>query len=213
MPMTPPTDRTPDRAADRVQGDPVQGDTPLEDPAVLAASWLPPEGADPMRMTLSTIDEDGFPRGRTVLLSEFDGERFFFHTDAASRKVADLAANPRVALTVLWPDFSRQLVVQGTAQVAPAEEQARAFRLRSGYLKQLAWQNTAEYAQLPLGDREAAWARFRDEVPAPAQPEGWVGYAVVPHRILFWVANPDAASRRVEYVRTESGWDRRYLPG
>ncbi len=194
---------------------PVLGDETVADPAALAASWLPPLGAEPLRMTLSTIDEDGFPRARTVLLSEFDGERVYFHTDAASRKVADLAANPRVALTVLWPDGSRQLVVQGTAAPASAEELADAYRRRSPYLKQLAWQNTQAYAELPLAEREAAWARFRDETPEPAQPEGWVGYGVLPHRLLFWAAHPEggSASRRVEYVRDGGGWTLRRLPG
>ncbi|MDQ1131315.1 pyridoxamine 5'-phosphate oxidase family protein [Microbacterium sp. SORGH_AS_0888] len=197
----------------RFEADPVQGDAPADDPAALAASWLPGPDEDPMRMVVATIDADGFPRSRTLLLSEFDGERFFFHTDARSRKVTDLRADPRVSLTVLWPDFSRQLVVQGTALPASEEELSDAFRRRSPYLKQLAWQNTFEYARMPLATREATWAAFREEHPEPAQPAEWVGYGVRPHRLLFWVANPDAASRRVEYVRTASGWERRYLPG
>lgn len=194
---------------------PVLGDAPVDDPAVLAASWLPPIDAEPLRMTLSTIDADGFPRARTVLLSEYDGERFYFHTDAASRKVVELAADPRVALTVLWPDGTRQLVVQGTATPAPAEELADAFRRRSAYLKQLAWQNTPAFAQLPLAERERSWAAFRAEHPVPAQPEGWVGYGVTPHRLLFWAAHPagEVAARRVEYERAGHGWTRRYLPG
>jgi len=193
--------------------DPVLGDVPAADPGPLAASWLPPREGEPMRMTLSTIDADGFPRARTVLLSEFDGERFFFHTDARSHKVADLAADPRVALTILWPDSSRQLVVQGTAAPAPAEECAEVYRRRSPYLQQLAWLNTAEYAQLPLSEREARWARFGADAVPPPQPADWVGFGVRPHRYLFWAAHPDAASRRVEYVRSADGWTRRPLPG
>lgn len=194
---------------------PVLGDVDTADPAALAASWLPPLGAEPMRMTLSTIDADGFPRARTVLLSEFDGERFYFHTDADSAKIADLQANPRVALTVLWPDGSRQLVVQGTASPAPADELADAFRRRSPYLKQLAWLNTADHARLPFAEREAVWAAFAAEVPEPAQPEGWTGYGVLPHRLLFWAAHPTggSASRRIEYVREGDGWAHRPIPG
>ncbi|MFT4210532.1 MAG: pyridoxamine 5'-phosphate oxidase family protein [Microbacterium sp.] len=193
--------------------DPVQGDVPVADPLALAASWLPGPTDEPLRMTLSTIDADGFPRARTVLLTEFDGRRFFFHTDALSRKVADLAADPRVCLTVLWAEAGRQLVVQGTASSADAEEAAEAYRRRSPYLRQLAWQNTVEYAQLPLAEREAAWAAFRAEAPDPAQPDGWAGFAVEPHRLLFWVAHPDAASRRAEYTRAGAGWALRRLPG
>jgi pyridoxamine 5'-phosphate oxidase len=193
--------------------DPVQSDAPPPDPLALAADWLPAPGEDRALMTLSTIDADGFPRSRTVMLSEFDGGRFFFHTDARSRKVADLAANPRVSLTVLWPGFTRQLVVQGTAEIAPAAEVAGAYAHRSPYLRQLAWLNTADYAQLPRAERERRWAEFAAAEPQPPQPDGWVGYAVTPHRMLFWVSHPDAAGRRLEYVRAGNGWDRRYLPG
>ncbi len=193
--------------------DPVQGDAPLADPAALATAWLPGEGEDRMLMTLSTIDEDGFPRSRTVMLSEFDGGRFYFHTDALSRKAADLAGNPKVSLTILWPGFTRQIVVQGTASPAPDDEVAETYRRRSPYLRQLAWQNTAEFARRPLAERVAQWTEFRDAEPEPGQPDRWVGYAVTPHRIMFWVSHPDAASRRVEYTRTADGWEHRYLPG
>ncbi len=193
--------------------DPVQSDVPVDDPAALTASWVPGEGEDRMLMTLSTIDADGFPRSRTVMLSEFDGERFYFHTDALSRKVADLAGDPRVSLTLLWPGFTRQIVVQGVAAAAPGAEVAAAYSGRSPYLKQLAWQNTEEFARLPLAERVARWARFGDDEPDPPQPPRWVGYGVLPHRYLFWVSHPAAASRRVEYVRSGDAWARRYLPG
>lgn len=193
--------------------DPVQGDTPPTDPAALAASWLPGPDEDRMAMTLSTVDGEGFPRSRTVLLSEFDGERLYFHTDAESRKVADLAANPRVSLVFLWPAFTRQLVVQGMAERADDAEIARAYARRSPYLRQLAWQNTEDFAALSRVEREAAWARFRHEHAEPEQPAGWVGFAVRPHRYLFWTSHPDAASRRLEFVRSGAGWSRRHLPG
>jgi pyridoxamine 5'-phosphate oxidase len=193
--------------------DPVQGDTPPSDPAALAASWLPGPDEESMPMTLSTIDADGYPRSRTVLLTEFDGERLYFHTDAESRKVADLAANPRVSLALLWPAFTRQLVVQGIAQRADEAEIARAYARRSPYLRQLAWQNTADFAARRLAEREAAWERFGTEHPEPAQPAGWVGFAVRPHRYLFWTSHPRAASRRLEFVRDGAGWSRRHLPG
>lgn len=193
--------------------DPVQGDEAPSDPGGLAASWLPREGEARMLMTLATIDVDGFPRARTVMLTEFDGERFFFHTDAESCKVADLAQNPRVSLTLLWPAFTRQLVVQGTAERADEDETISAYRGRSPYLRQLAWQNTADFAAMSLAERESSWARFRDERPDPSAPPGWVGFGVLPHRYLFWVSHPDAASRRLEFARSGGGWASRHLPG
>ncbi|MBA8817488.1 pyridoxamine 5'-phosphate oxidase [Microbacterium halimionae] len=193
--------------------DPVQSDDPMHDPSALAADWLPTADEPRLLMTLSTIDSEGFPRSRTVMLSEFDGESFFFHTDTQSQKVQDLAQNSRVALTVLWPGFTRQLVVQGTASIAPAAEVSDAYEKRSPYLQQLAWLNTTEYARMPLATRVSEWAHYAERVPAPQQPQGWVGYAVKPHRMLFWVSHPNAASRRVEYTRNGSEWEHQYLPG
>lgn len=161
-------------------------------------------------MILSTVSASGGADARTVLLTEFDDEGLYFHTDSRSRKVADIAENPLVALTFLWPGFTRQLVVQGTASIAPASEQSAAFEARSPYLKQLAWQNSAEFAQLPLEERRAQWAAF--EVPA-SPPTTWIGFVVRPHRLTFWGSNPDAASRREEFTLVDGAWQASYLPG
>ncbi|WP_296195766.1 pyridoxal 5'-phosphate synthase [uncultured Microbacterium sp.] len=198
--------------------DPVQSDSPWADPLALAAEWLPKSGEDRMLMTVSTVGPGGIPDARTTMLSDFDGERFFFHTDAQSRKVAELAANPGVALTILWPGFTRQLVVQGTAVRSSPEEADEAYRLRSPYLQQLAWQNTAEFAQLALAERRDRWAEFLAahggaDDPDFAPPVDWAGFAVTPHRLVFWVSNPAAASRRLAYTRDGDGWSMTALPG
>lgn len=176
----------------------------------LLVDWLPAND-DPNRprMTMSTAEPDA----RTLLLSEFDESGFYFHTDSRSRKVEQLAADPRVALTILWPDFTRQLVVLGTAELAPAVEQDLAYRARSAYLKQLAWQNTAEYAQLPLEERHALWASFTDDPHQLHPPETWIGFLVRPHRITFWQGDPQAASRRTEFTLVGGDWERAYLAG
>ena len=108
----------------------------------LLDEWLPANSSiDRPQMILSTVS-GGVPDARTVLLTEFDHEGLYFHTDSRSRKVASLLANPAVALTFLWPSFTRQLVVQGRASVASDAEQLEAYERRSLYLKQLAWQNS-----------------------------------------------------------------------
>jgi len=198
--------------------DPVQSDTPVDDPLALAGAWLPGPGEDRLLMTVSTIGLDGLPDARTTMLSDFDGERFFFHTDALSRKAAELAAQPGVALTILWPAFTRQLVVQGTAARSSRAESDEAYRRRSAYLQQLAWQNTDAFAQLPLAERRARWDEFLrahggPDDPSFTPPEAWAGFAVTPHRLVFWVSNPLAASRRIAYTREAAGWTLTTLPG
>lgn len=181
----------------------------------LLTSWLPAnEHPDRPQITLSTVDAAGEPDARTVLLSEFDDEGFFFNTDAASRKAADIAAHPTVALTVLWPGFTRQLVVRGRAEVAPADRIAAAYAARSPYLQQLAWQNSHEFAALPLETRRQRWAEFTAAHPDGFdQPDSWTGFVVRPRRLTFWTSNPDTASRRVEWAFGPDGWTRSYLAG
>lgn len=191
-------------------------DDPTEtQPWPLLTLWLPTnDDPDRPRMTLSTVTEDGRADARTVLLTAWDGSGFSFHTDAASRKVAQIAAHPDVALTLLWDGFSRQLVVQGRAEVAPAAEVAAAYRSRSHFLQQLAHENTPAFAQLSLARRRELWAQVAAAHPDGFdQPESWTGYLVRPTRVTFWATGVDTASRRVEFRRTATGWDRFLLPG
>ncbi len=173
------------------------------DPFSLAAEWLPAND-DPDRplMTLATHGANGFLDARSVLLSEFDAGGFYFHTDSFSRKVLQIKENPAVALCVPLVEEAHQLVVQGLAEVAPPEEQARAYAARGAYLQQLAWQNTREFAALPQSERVAAWAEFAAEHPDGfSPPETWIGFLVRPLRMTFWFGSERTASRRAEYAR------------
>jgi pyridoxamine 5'-phosphate oxidase len=182
-------------------------DAPPTDPWELITAWLP-SNEDPARptMTVSTLD-DGVPDARTMLLSGYDREGFLLHTDARSRKVAQLEANPAVALVIHFAADAHQLVVQGRAEPTDPGTDSWAFRHRSAYLQQLAWQNTNEFASLPLPDRRSSWASFReDHDDGFGQPPTWIGYRVLPHRLSFWQGDPATASRRAEYRRAGHGW-------
>ncbi|THG30944.1 pyridoxamine 5'-phosphate oxidase family protein [Naasia lichenicola] len=186
------------------------------DALALLSEWLP-SNSDPARpqIQLATVDADGRPDVRTVLLSEWSTEGFYFHTDSRSRKVADLRANPAVAIEVLWPGFSRQLVIRGFAEQASNEEEADAYARRSPYLKQLAWQNTAELAARPVAERESTWTSFAsdNDIARIDAPPTWIGFLVRPDRLTFWESNPTAPSHRVEYALESGDWTEHHLPG
>ena len=181
------------------------------DPWLLLAAWLP-GNAEPDRpqVTLSTVSPSDRADARTVLLTEWDELGFYFHTDSRSRKATDIARNSAVALTFLWPSFTRQLTVQGDASIAPRAELDAAYAARSPYLQQLAWQNSAEFAVLPHETRRAEWGSF--ELPH-GPPASWTGYLVRPLRMTFWSSDPEAASRREEFTLEGGIWHRGYLPG
>jgi pyridoxamine 5'-phosphate oxidase len=189
------------------------GAAPLE----LLRAWLPPnETEERPQIQLATVDERGRPDVRTVLLSEWDEDGFVFHTDAESRKAAQLAHDPAVAIAVLWPGFSRQLVITGTAEAADRERLDRGFAGRSPYLKQLAWQNSTALAQEDRADRIRIWNRFADEhdVSALQPPTTWAGYLVRPDRLTFWQSDPDGPSHRLEFrLEDDSTWSVHHLAG
>lgn len=202
---------------DPMNPDPMNPDRTIPtDPHEWARSWLPVND-DPIRplITLATVGLDGVPNARTVLLSSISPTGFRMHTDVRSAKAVELAADPRVCLVLAFPERAQQVVVQGTAVVESQAESLAAWGRRSVYLRQLAWLNDADHAQLPVEERRGQWAAA-----VAAQPEGpvdppvtWVGYEVVPHRYVFWEGGTDLASRRTEFRRNEDGWAVDYLPG
>ncbi|GAA1000399.1 pyridoxamine 5'-phosphate oxidase family protein [Subtercola frigoramans] len=179
--------------------------------------WLPrhDEPARPL-VALSTITADGYPDTRHVLLSEFDETGFYFHTDARSRKIAQLTTAPRASFAVAWPELGRQLVVLGDTEPAPVSEAQRAYANRSPYLKTLAWLNSAEFAVLPLEERVEAWRTFDEEHQSDSllPPATWAGILLRPTRVTLWHAHPATASQRLEYtLEAEGTWASSILPG
>ncbi|PZF58399.1 pyridoxine 5'-phosphate oxidase [Curtobacterium sp. MCSS17_008] len=167
-------------------------------------------------MTLSTVGLDGYPSARTVLLSRFDGERLHFHTDSRSRKAAELAALPRAAVTLVWPEAARQLVVVGDVVPVTAAEARAAYAARTRYLQVLAWVNDHEAAADTAARRRELWAAFEQErVDTDLEPPStWAGYALTPRRMVFWRGATDAASNRLAYERRPDGaWSQESWPG
>ncbi|WP_051172749.1 pyridoxamine 5'-phosphate oxidase family protein [Microbacterium indicum] len=189
------------------------GDLPA-DPWDLVRAWLP-EDDDPDRplCTLATVGLDGVPNARTVLLSAVHDGAVAIHTEASSRKAAELAAHPSAAIVVRWPELARQLVLRGPVAPTAAEEASAAFGRRSRYLQLLASLNEPEMAARPRAEREAAFAAFDAATPAPPEPDGWVGFALTASEILLWEGSERGPSRRARYARAGEGWELSFLPG
>ncbi len=177
------------------------------DPMTLARTWVGAP-ARPLVMTLTTVAADGAPDARHVHLFDVGPEGFRFHTDARSRKAAQLEADPRVTLALFWPEPLRQLVVAGVAAPVPAEILDGDFARISRYLQVLAWVNDDALAARPEGERREVLASFEATHPGPlARPSWWVGHAVRPHRLTFWRGEDAGPSNRLEYVRRpDDGW-------
>lgn len=193
---------------------PVQDGSVPGDPFALLRDWLPANG-DPDRplCTLATVDDDGRPDARTVLVSAVRPDGVAIHTDATSRKVRQLDRTPFAAVVMRWPEVARQVVLRGGAQRASAAEDALAYAERSRYLRLLAHLNSADLAVRDRAERERAFAAFDAAWPDPQQPPSWVGYAIVADEITFWEGAERGPSRRARYSRAAAGWAVEFLPG
>jgi pyridoxamine 5'-phosphate oxidase len=199
-------------------------DVAVQDPLDLLDAWLARvdapdgagEGTDALStplMALATVDAEGYPRVRHVLLSAYDRGRLHFHTDARSAKAAQLADSPRAGATIVWPENARQLSVSGRVVPETPEESALVYTRRTRYLQILAWVNDPELAAMGAADRQRTWAAFAREHATLEPPPTWTGYVLVPEIITFWRGDSDGPSQRVLCRRAYDGWAIERLPG
>jgi pyridoxamine 5'-phosphate oxidase len=183
----------------------------LPDPLAQFARWLEEARAAglelPEAMTLATVDAQGRPSARTVLLKSADADGFRFFTNTESRKADELAANPHAALVFHWPlEPRRQVTVAGTVRPLPREESEAYFRSRPLGSRLGAW---ASRQSTVLPDREALDRAFAEAEAAhgddPPLPPWWGGYLLSPTRVEFWQNGPNRLHDRFRYTRGGDG--------
>lgn len=167
----------------------------------------------PWAATFVTVGEAAAPSARTVTLKRVDADGLVFTSALLTRKVAELRANPAVAVAFHWPTLGRQVLVQGSAsegERALAEE-LFAERPREHQLQALASRQGAEIRSLEsIRERLVALRAECEGQPVPC-PEDWGVVHVAPSAIEFWQEARDRLHERVEYRRSGSSWTVRLL--
>ncbi len=180
------------------------------DPMAMFRAWfaeaLAADPKDANAMTLATVDREGRPSARIVLLKGLD-DGFVFYTNYESRKGRDLAENPHAALVFFWPLLDRQVRVEGRVERTSREESAAYFASRPLGSRVGAW---ASRQSRPLAGREelerevaAATARFADG--AVPLPDDWGGFRLLPEAVELWQGRPSRLHDRFRYERVSPG--------
>jgi pyridoxamine 5'-phosphate oxidase len=173
--------------------------------------WLDEAGRigllNPAAMTLATVDPDGRPSARVVLLKGLDERGAVFYTNRKSRKGQALQANDRAVLLMHWDALLRQLTIEGPVSIIDDAESDAYFASRPRGAQVGAWASgqsepVKDRAELEAGVADVARRYEGRDVPRPPH---WGGYRLHPQRIEFWRGRIDRLHDRVVYTRDETG--------
>ncbi len=192
--------------------------TERAEPFRLFAEWLDEatrsEPNDPNGLALSTVDPDGMPDVRMVLLKGFDEHGFVFYTNLESAKGREILASMKAAMLFHWKSLRRQVRIRGTVEIVSDDEADAYYATRPRQSQIGAW---VSKQSRPLESRfalEKAVAEFAAThlVGKIERPKHWSGFRVVPRSIEFWKDGAFRLHDRVLFTRNEAeGWDKARL--
>lgn len=188
-----------------------EGMVPAE-PMVLFDEWLTlaldAEGEDGNVMTLATVDSQGLPHARIVLLKGYDERGLVFYTNYHSHKGSELTNVPYAALVFWWPSLGRQIRVEGRVEPVSDEESDAYFNSRPRASQLGAWVATQSVVipdRLWIEERQHRFEQAYEGQDIP-RPGHWGGYRVTPDMIEFWQGQPSRLHDRIRYEFRDEAW-------
>lgn len=165
--------------------------------------------AEPNAMNIATVDSNGNPRNRMVLLKYLEGDDIGFFTNLESYKSVEIRGHSMISATIWWPEMERQVRIEGVATLMDRglAEEYHSSRPRKSRIA--AW---ASDQSRPLASREELKQRYEKyelkfgdgEIPLPPF---WGGYTIRADKVEYWEGRPNRMHDRVVLTRTDDGWD------
>ncbi|MEQ8924922.1 MAG: pyridoxamine 5'-phosphate oxidase [Fulvivirga sp.] len=169
---------------------------------------LKSEVLEPNAMSLATVDKNGIPANRIVLLKEVD-KGFVFYTNYQSDKGRELEHNPVASINFFWPELERQVRIQGYVEKVSEEMSTKYFQSRPKESQIGAWtspQSSAIKNRAILEQREAELIKKFEKDSVLPKPKQWGGYRVNPFHIEFWQGRPSRLHDRISYTLIDNKW-------
>ncbi|MDN5248435.1 MAG: pyridoxamine 5'-phosphate oxidase [Wolbachia endosymbiont of Tyrophagus putrescentiae] len=180
-----------------------------KDPINLFSEWykivLNSSYKEPSAMTLATCGKDGVPSARVVLLKEYSKKGFVFFTNINSRKGKELVENPKAALVFHWPEFCKQIRVEGDVKLLDGDEADEYYSSRTRDSQISAWCSKQS-------DVLKSWEDFEENILLKEKefynqqiprPDFWVGFCISARMIEFWQEGKHRRHIRLRYTLTE----------
>ena len=184
-----------------------------DDPFAIARAWLaeaePQEPNDPNAIALATVDAEGMPNARMVLLKEIEADAFVFYTNYGSKKGQEIAASGKAAFVLHWKSLRRQIRVRGLTEREEGPQADEYYASRSLKSRLGAW---ASRQSEPLVSRTALMAEVAkvtvEQGPIPKRPPFWGGIRIRPLEIEFWADGQFRLHDRFRWTRdgTAAPW-------
>ena len=188
-----------------------------DDPVAQFNRWfeqaLKAQVNEPNAMSVATVDARGRPTSRIVLIKQYDARGFTWYTNYDSQKGQQLQQNPHAALLFFWPELERQIRIEGRVERTSSEERDKYFHSRPLKSRLAA---IASAQSMPIANRQALEHNY-DAVAqqfgeAPARPDNWGGFRLIPERIEFWQGRRSRFHDRIVYtLQPDGSWKRERL--
>ena len=165
------------------------------------------EVPEPNAMVLATVNKDGQPGARNVLLKSADDDGFIFFSNKNSDKASDLKQNPPCTLLFSWLSQHRQVIVKGKAEEISREESNTYFQTRPYGSRISAWVSEQSQVIKSREELETKVKQFMDKYPENVpMPDYWGGYLVKPESIEFWQGRPSRLHDRIRFTKKGNTW-------